>query len=205
LISKYFDCPLNESEINSAYAPREAKIFMCGEDTRLRDPYVVTLLPGQENFIRSYGVSCNPGMSDNNAKFEGFGGQMATGEPIPWALIRNTLCVKQSQLRASAETILAFDMPNKINNLGGFFAYAGRPYDQIVSFTGFADLGRKGIHGKRFNYAFCDGHVEPLEPIQTVRPNSGAWYYDYNYMWTRNPEGLKKLYLYPCPDLIPFS
>ena len=188
LISRHLNVPLAEDELISAYAPRPAPIFMCPEDEVVREPYVVTLSPGQQNHPRSYGVTCTSALAGPDARFEGVSGQMAAVEPIPWKLIRGTLCVRRASVRAPSETILGFDMPSRTNNLGGFFAYAGRPYDQIVSFTGVDKLGRRGIHGRGYNYVFCDGHVELLEPQQTVRNGgSGEWYYQYNYMWTRNP------------------
>ena len=184
LIAKYLGSNLTDDEQKAAYAPRAMHVMECPEDQLVRTGYVVPTL-GAPVFVRSYGVSCTPAMFDSRAKFEGVGGQLATGEPLNWRQYLGNLCVKQSWVPASSETILAFDMPNTTNSLGGFFAYAGRPYDQIVGFTGAANLGKRGIHGKNFNYAFCDGHVEALEPGATVRP-ANSWY-STNYMWTRNP------------------
>jgi prepilin-type N-terminal cleavage/methylation domain-containing protein/prepilin-type processing-associated H-X9-DG protein len=184
LIAGYLGITLSEQEQKAAYAPRPAAIFVCPEDQGYRTGYGVPT-NGAAVYVRSYGVSCSPAMFDSHAKFEGVGGQAATGEPIDWAMIRGLLCVKQAWIPAPAETILAFDMPNKTNSLGGFFAYAGRPYDQIVGLTGSAPLGSVGVHQGKWNYVFCDGHVDALNPAETVHP-SGAWL-STNYMWTRNP------------------
>jgi prepilin-type N-terminal cleavage/methylation domain-containing protein/prepilin-type processing-associated H-X9-DG protein len=187
LIRRYVGQKLTQAEIDLAYAPRPAELFVCPADAIQREPYAVTLASGQQVSVRSYGVSSSPAMFDSHATFEGVGGQMATGEPIPWNLIYKSLCIKQAQIRQAYQTILAFDMPSRTNNLGGFFAYAGRPYDQIVGFTGVAGLDTKGVHGKRFNYVFCDGHVELLLARDTVHAVAGdTWYYNTNYMWTRN-------------------
>ena len=187
-LARYLDSHFTDVEQQAAYAPRPVAILTCPEDHTPRSGYV-NPTNGAPVYPRSYGVSCWPGKADGYVTFEGVGGQMSTAEPIPWALIAKSLCVKQSWIRMPVQTILAFDYPDKVNSLGGIISYAGRPYDQTVDIVGYANLGKIGCHGKGWNYAFCDGHVELLTPDQTVRP-AGSTYASYlgnNYMWTRDP------------------
>jgi prepilin-type N-terminal cleavage/methylation domain-containing protein/prepilin-type processing-associated H-X9-DG protein len=187
LIDKHLGGRLTEAEMASAYAPYAREVFTCPEDVRDRPGYAVTPLAGQAVHRRSYGISHWGGVEADGLMFEGVSGAHAAYEPLPWATISRFLSVRQSRIPDAAGTILAFDMPSTNNNLGGFFAHAGRPYDQTVGFAGFDGLDKRGIHGaKRWNYLFCDGHVETMNPKDTVRGTTGAWYYESNHMWTRN-------------------
>jgi len=189
LIAKYLGEDLTDAEIASAYAPRPMLVFTCPEDYLQRVANLLAPANGQTIYPRSYGVSSCLTPNAQYVNFEGVGGATACGEPIPWDLFKKALCIKQSWVSAPSETLLAFDMPATTNCLGGFFAYAPRPYDQTVGFVGVNGLGKVGVHGRKWNYLFCDGHVEALEPQDTVQPSDSILdaFYGVNKAWTRNP------------------
>ena len=105
---------------------------------------------------------------------------------------------KASTVKDPAGTILLVEEPNGRNLAGNDWpSFSGGPVDNSTAFPGLSPdcfqvsttqwgygAAAYGLHGKRFNYLFHDGHVQTLRTIDTVGIGTLA---DPKGMWTMTP------------------
>lgn len=189
MLNPYLGNTLSEEEREAYFAPRAMPVLECPADAIVRTPpwYApqVEVFKRSYNYVRAAGPSKSHGTS-----FRGVGGQMATGWPVPWHLIRKHLCIRRAWVRNPSETLAVVESPSRGNILGfgstnGFAdwpnAIAGYMWWPPERYRG------KSIHGQRWNFLFVDGHVAAMRLEDTVRPGPYVWAMSQtNYMWTRD-------------------
>jgi prepilin-type N-terminal cleavage/methylation domain-containing protein/prepilin-type processing-associated H-X9-DG protein len=86
--------------------------------------------------------------------------------------------IKMTEIRRSAETALLTELVDVQNIIGyGGFGVADTPQGQLATIS-------KPLHGLTFNYLFCDGHVEALNPLTTAGTGTLT---NPKGIWTRDP------------------
>jgi prepilin-type N-terminal cleavage/methylation domain-containing protein/prepilin-type processing-associated H-X9-DG protein len=186
VIDKHLGGNLTDAEFWAAHAPRARPIFECPADLRERQPRPAQPVPASGVQRRSYAIvrvgGAQPDLA-HDVYFLGAGGSSGSG-------YTTHICAKRAWFKQSAETLIVVEKHTAQNRLGDSnSASVDAPIEQIQSY--FNQKG-KSVHGGRWNYLFCDGHVSPMLLEETVRPKAD-WYATISqvpasYMWTRDPE-----------------
>ena len=127
--------------------------------------------------MRSYGMVEGGSTGGTNARPRGIAGYYAPGT-------HNYFSWNAEKVPSPAGTFLLAEIVNEAANpLGDSNGYARNPYTQTVNYT------VAPYHNGKFNYTFCDGHVELLNPLQTVGKGGspGPAHDAAKGFWTRDP------------------
>lgn len=190
MINKQLGGDLTQDEREAPYSPRPVPVLECPADEITRA--AVWFWPQHGPFFkRSYAIPRVFGRDPTRGMdFLGIGGDMGTGEPIPWYLMTNDLCIHRSWVRKPTEQLLVVEKPYMYNLVGAAAQtdFCDKPGDQVIGWPTFTAKTRT-THGTKWNYLFVDGHVAALKIEETVRPaaNFNVVLSNANYMWTRDP------------------
>ncbi len=182
LLSGYDGRKLTEVEINrNGLSPRgkyQSNLYSCPEQSDDVSPLGAAITWATMSYMMPrVGSMDGPGP----------GGKIATGMIWKEATSPYAWSAKRTMVRQSAETILLAEVNAPGNPLGLPLGICDGPgpgsSGQIVNIAGRA-YPRETLHQGRWNYLFCDGHVQLLHPLETVGKGTMT---SAKGMWTRDP------------------
>ena len=185
LLTPYIEAPISgarQAQLDAGFTPDPSPLLRCLDDERQSPPSAG---------IRSYSMT-EAGYSVSGRTIYGLGVRVADGLPRMGR-------VRLDQVRHGSRTLLLVENHSGTagdGNLAGFIYLAAIPYPsaQRIDVSG-PNAGKPSgppAHADRWNYLFCDGHVERLAPQETVRPLPGLSRAEVlnlrNGMWSINPD-----------------
>lgn len=188
LLARYIEGPISgarQAQLDGGFTPDPSPLLRCPEDERTSPPFAG---------LRSYSMT-DAGYSASRRPVYGLGVLVSDDLPPDLRMHR----IRLAQLRHTSRTLLLVENHSGTagdGNLAGFIYLAAIPYPsaQRMDVSG-PNAGKPSgppAHAARWNYLFCDGHVEQLAPRETVRPLPGLGPDELlnlrNGMWSINPD-----------------
>lgn len=149
-------------------------VLACPEDDRDRPTYAG--VPGYSpTAVRSYSMP---------QALLGFSGELLYGigvaQHLPDTPVPGFRGIRLTEVRRPAQYLLLVEnftydaSDGTSNNIAGNWvgSWVGSPSGQTLSYTAGANEGLPialPVHAKKWNYLFCDGHVQVLAPVDTVK------------------------------------
>jgi len=171
------------------------KIFQCPADKLPRNTGVASGYP-----IRTYAMNHSPGGGTGNEEKVGdtVGGQSICNDSNDgmgiWISLKASKIPAPSRMIYFAE-YAPLDTHSRSNRTGFFSAWWSSiscPSQQSEAWGGDEsangsasyDKATTTLHGTKWNYAFCDGHVQNMFPRQTIRKDQGLSRWNAGNYWS---------------------